>query len=136
MRLIKWLLVLAIFLGVQYYGIEFARHNAQTLNLVFPFGRETGEIELWQLVFFSVGAGAGLALLVLLVEVIGLQAGKQRLSRRVKQLERELTSMRNLPLSENVAADRPAIEGPASSPASASAATPAPRAQSGDIPSI
>jgi uncharacterized membrane protein YciS (DUF1049 family) len=115
MRLIKWLLVLAIFLGVQYYGIEFARHNAQTVNLVFPFGRETGQIELWQLVFFSIGAGAALALLVLVVEMIGLQAGKQRLSRRVKQLERELTSMRNLPLAENVAVDRPRIEEPATS---------------------
>ena len=126
MRVIKWLLVLAVFLGVQYYGIEFARHNAQTVNLVFPFGRETGEIELWQLVFFSAGVGAAVALLILVVEMISLQAGRQRLSRRVKQLDRELTSMRNLPLSESAAVDRPKGGEPAS---------PTPAA-SGDVPSI
>ena len=114
MKLIKWLLVLAIFFGIQIYGIQFATKNTQTVNLVLPFGRETGEVELWQLVFIAAGVGAALALLVFLVELLGLQAGKQRLSRRVKQLERELTAMRNLPLSEKAPVERPKIEEPAS----------------------
>src|SRR3990172_10301559 len=112
MRLIKWLLVLAIFFGIQIYGIQFATKNTQTVNLVVPFGRETGEVELWQLVFITAGIGAALALLVFLVELVGLQAAKQRLSRPVKQLERELTAMRNLPLSENAPPDRPRAEEP------------------------
>ncbi len=130
MRLIKWLLVLAIFFGIQIYGIQFATKNTQTVNLVLPFGRETGEVELWQLVFIAAGIGAALALLVFLVELLGLQAAKQRLSRRVKQLERELTSMRNLPLSDKVAIDRPRTSAPEPSP---SAAAPAPR--TGDVSS-
>jgi uncharacterized membrane protein YciS (DUF1049 family) len=113
MKLIKWLLVLAIFFGIQLYGIQFATRNTQTVNIVLPFGRETGDVELWQLVFIAAGIGAALALLVFLAELLGLQAGKQRLSRRVKQLERELTAMRNQPLSEQAPADRPAIETPA-----------------------
>jgi len=131
MRLIKWLLVIAIFLGIQIYGIQFATKNTQTVNLVLPFGRETGEVELWQLVFLAAGIGAALALLVFLVELLGLQAAKQRLSRRVKQLERELTSMRNLPLSDKVAVDRPRTSPPEPPPVGAPA--PAPRA--GDISS-
>jgi uncharacterized membrane protein YciS (DUF1049 family) len=130
MRLIKWLLVLAIFFGIQIYGIQFATKNTQTVNIVLPFGRETGEVELWQLVFIAAGIGAALALLVFLVELLGLQASKQRLSRRVKQLERELTSMRNLPLSDKVAIDRPRTSAPEPPP---SAAAPAPR--TGDVSS-
>jgi len=126
MRLIKWLLVLAIFFGIQIYGIQFATKNTQTVNLVVPFGRETGEVELWQLVFITAGIGAALALLVFLVELVGLQAAKQRLSRRVKQLERELTAMRNLPLSEKAPPDRPRAE----------ELEPTPAGRPGDVSSI
>jgi len=128
MRLIKWLLVLAIFFGIQIYGIQFATKNTQTVNLVVPFGRETGQVELWQLVFITAGIGAALALLVFLVELVGLQAAKQRLSRRVKQLERELTAMRNLPLSEKAPPDRPRAEEPGPEPS--------PAGRPGDVSSI
>ncbi|OGP82816.1 MAG: hypothetical protein A2Y95_09620 [Deltaproteobacteria bacterium RBG_13_65_10] len=107
MRLLRWLLVLAIVIGILIFGIQFATKNLQQVSLKIPGGWETQDVELWELVLISAGAGAVLAFLFFFVELLGVEVGKRRLSQRLKKVERELNALRNLPLSQNVSVDHP-----------------------------
>ena len=120
MRLVKWLLVFGIMFAILLFGIKFGTSNNQTVSLHIPGGWETQDVELWQLVLISSGIGAAVAFLIFLVELVSLEASRQKLNRRVKALERELTALRNLPLSDKPLIDRspriPPAPGPAPAP--------------------
>jgi uncharacterized membrane protein YciS (DUF1049 family) len=131
MRLVKWLLVFGVMFAILLFGIKFGTSNNQTVSLRIPGGWETQDVELWQLVLISAGVGAAVAFLIFLVELVSLEASRQKLNRRVKALERELTALRNLPLS-----DKPAIERPRTAPgAGPPAVAPPPAAQPKDASS-
>lgn len=98
MKLVKRLVGIALFFGALYLGIEFARDNARMISLNLPFGWVTYDVELWAMVIVSGAAGAALATLVFLAQILGAELGKRKLSRRVKSLERELNDLRNIPL--------------------------------------
>lgn len=99
MRVVKGLVALALFFGVLFFGIQFARDNHQALSLRLPGGWETVDVELWALVIISGAAGAVLTTLVFLAQFFAGALAKRRLTRRIKVLERELNDLRNMPLS-------------------------------------
>jgi uncharacterized membrane protein YciS (DUF1049 family) len=107
MKLVKGLLGLAVFFGILYCGIQFARDNHEAVSLRIIGGWETQDVELWALVLISAAVGAALTFLVFVLELFSVEFGKRRLTRRVKILERELTDLRNMPLSSSVQAEPP-----------------------------
>ncbi len=107
MRLLRGLLGLAIIVAILIFGIQFATKNLQQVSLKIPGGWETQDVELWELVLLSAGVGAALAFLFFFVELVGVEMSKRRLAQRLKTVERELSALRNLPLSPTVAVDRP-----------------------------
>ncbi len=113
MKLVKGLLGLAVFFAILYCGIQFARDNHETVSLRLIGGWETRDVELWALVVLSAAVGAALTFLVFIVELLSAEFGKRRMARRVKALERELTDLRNMPLSGGVQTEpaRPAEGG-------------------------
>jgi uncharacterized membrane protein YciS (DUF1049 family) len=105
MKLLKGLLGLMVIIAILIFGIQFATKNLQQVSLKIPGGWETQDVELWELVLISAGVGAVLAFLFFMVELVGVQVSKRRLAQRLKKVERELSALRNLPLSQTPAAD-------------------------------
>ena len=56
MKVVKGLVALALFFGVLYIGIQFARDNNQVVSLKLPGGFETLGVELWAMVIIVAGA--------------------------------------------------------------------------------
>ena len=111
MKVVKGLVALALFFGVLYIGIQFARDNNQVVSLKLPGGFETLGVELWAMVIIAAGAGAALAAFVFLLQIVAAGLGKRKLARRVKVLERELNDLRNMPLATGTAPEISASAG-------------------------
>lgn len=117
MKLVKRLVGIALFFGALYLGIRFAQDNDAMISLNLPFGWVTYDVELWAMVIISGAAGAVLATVVFLAQILGAELGKRKLSRRVKSLERELNDLRNMSLApektpETLETPKPSEENP------------------------
>ena len=119
MKLVKRLVGIALFFGALYLGIEFAQDNARMISLNLPFGWVTYDVELWAMVIISGAAGAALATIVFLAQILGAELGKRKLSRRVKSLERELNDLRNISLTPEKPSEAPEASKPSEGPSEA-----------------
>jgi uncharacterized membrane protein YciS (DUF1049 family) len=107
MKVMKGVFGLAVFFGLLFYGIQFAQNNDAALSLKLPGGWETQDVQLWALVLISAGAGAVVAFLIFVVELVAMGVSKRKLSRRIKGLEREISDLRNIPLTTSPARELP-----------------------------
>ena len=114
MRVVRRLLIVALFVAALVLGWWFARANAAAVTVDYLVG-QLGDVSLWAALLGAFAAGAAVAGGIGLYQVAKLQLVRRRYRKTVRSLEAEVHQLRNLPL----AVDAPALEEPASLAASA-----------------
>jgi uncharacterized integral membrane protein len=114
MRVVRRLLVVALFVAALVLGWWFARANSAAVTVDYLVGR-LGDVSLWAALLGAFAAGAAVAGGIGLYQVAKLQLVRRRYRKTVRSLEAEVHQLRNLPL----AVDAPALDEPASLAASA-----------------
>jgi uncharacterized integral membrane protein len=114
MRVVRRLLVVALFVAALVLGWWFARANSAAVTVDYLVGR-LGDVSLWAALLGAFAAGAAVAGGIGLYQVAKLQLVRRRYRKTVRGLESEVHQLRNLPL----AVDAPALDEPASLAASA-----------------
>ncbi len=94
---VKWVLavlVILVFLG-------FALNNKQTVEVVF-FGDawKSPPVQLWVVIYTAFALGVFFWLVVSIFQVFQLKGEIRRMHKKNQELQRELESLRNLPISE------------------------------------
>ncbi len=97
MRLLLWLVIGAIFIGIVFVCARFAVLNAEPTSIDYLLGTTT-EVQLWVLLVACFAAGALIALALTSYELAKKSLIARRYRRRVRTLEAELHELRNLPL--------------------------------------
>ena len=97
MRVARRVLAGTVFAALLVGGWSFAARHTQPVRVDYLFGA-TGEISLWMALLgaFLLGASLAAGLCLLQLGRVGLLVRRYR--RTVRQLERELHELRNLPL--------------------------------------
>jgi len=101
MRIVRRLVLLALFVGVLVLGWSFASRNAEPVTVSYVVG-EIPSIPLWGVILGSFVAGALVAGALSMFEVAKQGLVARRYRKTAQGLESEIHQMRNLPL---VAAD-------------------------------
>jgi uncharacterized membrane protein YciS (DUF1049 family) len=114
MRVVRRLLVVALFVAALVLGWWFARANAAVVTVDYLVG-QLGDVSLWAALLGAFAAGAATAGGIGLYQVAKLQLVRRRYRKTLRSLEAEVHQLRNLPL----AVDEPALGEPASVAASA-----------------
>jgi len=109
MRILRRLLLLAVFVGVLVLGWSFASHNATPVTIHYVAG-ELPEVPLWAVMLGAFGLGALVAALFSMFEVAKQGLVARRYRKTAEGLESEIHQMRNLPL---VASDEEGASTPA-----------------------
>jgi uncharacterized integral membrane protein len=97
MRIVRRLLLLALFVGVLVLGWSFASHNAQPVTVHYVVG-ELPAIPLWAVLLGAFAAGAIVAGAFSMFEVAKQGLVARRYRKTAEGLESEIHQMRNLPL--------------------------------------
>ncbi|SFF31034.1 Protein of unknown function [Fontimonas thermophila] len=92
------ILVLLLLLAVLVLGASVGYFNAQSVRFDYLFGAR--EVPLIALLVADFVLGVLVALLLALGRILGLQLELRRLRKQVRDLEIELRTLRNLPLSD------------------------------------
>ncbi len=114
MRVVRRLLVVALFVAALVLGWRFARANSAAVTVDYLVG-QLGDVSLWAALLGAFAAGAATAAGIGLYQVAKLQLVRRRYRKAIRGLEAEVHQLRNLPL----AVDEPALDEPASLAASA-----------------
>ena len=114
MRVVRRLLLIALFMAALVLGWWFARANAAAVTVDYLVG-QLGDVSLWAALLGAFAAGAAVAGGIGLYQVAKLQLVRRRYRKTVRSLEAEVHQLRNLPL----AVDELALGEPASLAASA-----------------
>ena len=114
MRVVRRLLVVALFVAALVLGWWFARANAAVVTVDYLVG-QLGDVSLWAALLGAFAVGAATAGGIGLYQVAKLRLVGRRYRKAVRSLEAEVHQLRNLPL----AVDEPALDEPASLAASA-----------------
>ena len=114
MRVVRRLLVVALFVVALVLGWWFARANAAAVTVDYLVG-QLGDVSLWAALLGAFAAGAATAGGIGLYQIAKLQLVRRRYRKTVRSLEAEVHQLRNLPL----AVDESALGEPASLAASA-----------------
>jgi uncharacterized integral membrane protein len=108
MRVVRRLLVVALFVAALVLGWWFARANSAAVTVDYLVGR-VEEVSLWAALLGAFAAGAIAAGGIGLYQVSKLLLVKRRYRKTVRGLEAEVHQLRNLPLAVDEAArDEPA----------------------------
>ena len=97
MRILRRLLLLAIFVGVLVLGWSFASRNATPVTVHYVVG-ELPDVPLWAVMLGAFGTGAVVATLFSVFEVAKQGLVARRYRKTAEGLELEIHQMRNLPL--------------------------------------
>ncbi len=97
MRILRRLLLLAVFGAVLVLGWKFASVNSQTVSVHYVFG-EIPDVPLWAVLLASFGSGAVVAGVLSFYELIRQGWIARRYRKTARELESEIHQMRNLPL--------------------------------------
>ena len=114
MRVVRRLLVVALFVAALALGWWFARANAVVVTVDYLVG-QLDDVSLWAALLGAFAAGAATAGGIGLYQIAKLQLVRRRYRKTVRSLEAEVHQLRNLPL----AVDELALGEPASLAASA-----------------
>ena len=101
MRIIRRLVLLALFLGILVLGWSFASRNAEPVAVNYVAG-ELAAVPLWAVILVSFSLGAVAAGVMSMFELAKQGLVARRYRKTAEGLESEIHQMRNLPL---VAAD-------------------------------
>jgi uncharacterized integral membrane protein len=119
MRVVRRLLVVALFVAALVLGWWFARANSTAVTVDYLAG-QLGAVSLWAALLGAFAAGAAVAGGIGVYQVAKLQLVRRRYRKTVRSLEAEVHQLRNLPL----AVDEPAVDELASLAASAPRSAP------------
>jgi len=97
MRIVRRLLMLAVFVGILVLGWSFASRNADPVAVNYVLGELSG-VPLWAVILGSFGAGVIVAGLLSLFELTKQGLVARRYRKTAEGLESEIHQMRNLPL--------------------------------------
>jgi len=97
MRILRRLLLLAVFVAVLVLGWRFASLNDETVTVHYLLG-EWPAAPVWALILAAFGAGALVAGVLSLFEVARKGLVARRYRKTAEDLESEIHQMRNLPL--------------------------------------
>jgi uncharacterized integral membrane protein len=114
MRVVRRLLIVALFVAALVVGWRFARENSAAVTVDYLVG-ELAEVSLWAALVGAFAAGAAVVGAVGLYQVAKLRLVTRRYRKTVRGLEAEVHQLRNLPL----ASEAPGLGEPASLRASA-----------------
>lgn len=82
-------------------GVTFIDANRTQVNVQFPIvARESGDVSLGMALIAAGIVGMGVALLIAFAAAVGMSLHTARLKREIKALQKEVDSLRNLPLLE------------------------------------
>ncbi|MDH3211080.1 MAG: lipopolysaccharide assembly protein LapA domain-containing protein [Myxococcales bacterium] len=114
MRVVRRLLVVALFVAALVLGWQFARGNAAPVTVDYLVD-ELVDVSLWTALLGAFAAGAAIVGAIGLYQVAKLRLVTRRYRKTVEGLEAEVHQLRNLPL----ATEGPALGEPVSLTASA-----------------
>ena len=129
MRVVRRLLVVALFVAALVLGWWFARANSAAVTVDYLVG-QLADVSLWAALLGAFAAGAAVAGGIGMYQVAKLQLVRRRYRKTVRSLEAEVHQLRNLPL----ATEEPALGEPVSLTASAPGGT-SPRSSASTNPS-
>ncbi|MFQ5602909.1 MAG: lipopolysaccharide assembly LapA domain-containing protein [bacterium] len=96
---IKWFLAVVVILMVLGFALQ---NSAQTVDVVFLQGVwEFQQVQLWLVIYASFGLGVIFWLIVSVFQVLQLKNDMRRLQKQTQDMQHELDSLRNLPLSDD-----------------------------------
>lgn len=105
MRVLRRILMLAVFVGLMVACWKFAALNGQSVSVNYLFG-ELGDVAVWMVILGAFLAGGVVVGAFCLLEMARLGWVARRYRKQAAGLESELHQLRNLPL----AADGPSLE--------------------------
>jgi uncharacterized integral membrane protein len=114
MRVVRRLLIVALFVAALVVGWRFARENSAAVTVDYLVG-ELAEVSLWAALVGAFAAGAAVVGAVGLYQVAKLRLVTRRYRKTVRALEAEVHQLRSLPL----ASEAPALGEPGALGASA-----------------
>jgi uncharacterized integral membrane protein len=97
MRIVRRLVLLAVFVGILVLGWTFGSRNSEPVAVSYVFG-ELPAVPLWAVVLGSFCAGAAVAGVLSLFELTKQGLVARRYRKTAEGLESEIHQMRNLPL--------------------------------------
>ena len=109
MRLVFTLLFLALMI---FFMIFAWQNQEEQVHVVFG-GWDSGNLPVFLLILLSFGAGVIITSVIGIVEGMRIRMTNVKLRRKIKKLEEEVDSLRNLPLSEGAAGTEKPITGSA-----------------------
>lgn len=98
MWVIKWLFAVALILVF----LGFALSNTQVVTVLFFYNVvQFQNVQLWMVIYAAFGLGVMFWLVVSIFQVIKLRSEIRKLKRANGEMQNELDSLRNLPISED-----------------------------------
>jgi uncharacterized integral membrane protein len=97
MRTARWVLVVAVFVGLWVAAWRFATDNSEVVTIHYVFGRFEG-VSVWLALLCAFAAGGALVALLGMVGAAKLRLEARRYRKAVRSLEAEVHQLRNLPL--------------------------------------
>jgi uncharacterized integral membrane protein len=97
MRMVRWVLVAAVFVALLVGGWRFASDNSELVTVHYVFGQFEG-VSVWLALLCSFLAGAVVVILLGVVGWMKLRLEARRYRKAVRGLEAEVHQLRNLPL--------------------------------------
>jgi uncharacterized membrane protein YciS (DUF1049 family) len=97
MRLVRWVLVAAVFVALLVGGWRFAADNSQVVTIHYLLGQFEG-VSIWLALLCAFAAGAVVVGLLGTVGWFKLRLEARRYRKAVQSLEAEVHQLRNLPL--------------------------------------
>ena len=97
MRIVRRLVLLALFVGILVLGWSFASRNAEPVTVSYVLG-EVPSVPLWAVILASFVAGAAVAGVLSMFELTKQSLVARRYRKTAEGLESEIHQMRNLPL--------------------------------------
>ncbi|RMD89624.1 MAG: LapA family protein [Calditrichaeota bacterium] len=94
----KWILAVIVILLVLGFALQ---NSSQQVKVVFVSNVwEVENVQLWMVIYVSFALGVIFWLVVSIFQVLNLKAEIRRLKKVNREMQHELDSLRNLPLSE------------------------------------
>lgn len=103
MGMARWLIAIALFVGVLVGGWRFASLNSQVVSVNYLIGQSV-DVSLWAVLLATFGCGAAVAALVASWGLMRSKLVSRRYRKAVAGLEAEIHQLRNLPLATEEAA--------------------------------
>jgi uncharacterized membrane protein YciS (DUF1049 family) len=97
MRVVRWVLVIAVFVALLVGGWRFAADNSQVVTIHYVVGQFDG-VSVWLALLCAFAAGAVVVGLLGMLGWLKLRLEARRYRKAVKSLEAEVHQLRNLPL--------------------------------------